>query len=229
MDYLRDHGEATAAEVGEAVGIAPITARHHLTNLHHRGVLAVRAVPSGRGRPPHLYRIKQHSPADTESRASTEPNDSVQRLTSRILDIFAIHSHRAKESLFATLAEEALSRRRKELAAAPDEEARLDILVDILAGEGLQMRWEHAESGGGYVLHEIQCPFAELSCSNPEVCHMDMRIIEQSLKGEVERVAWRPDGCDNCEFRIRPAKSDANARQRTTLKPAWLSGKGSPN
>ncbi len=196
LEYLQAHGEADVASLADAVDLAAVTVRHHLSVLRQRDLVQVEAERSGRGRPRHIYRLSRRG-------AGRLQPEACERLTSRIIDLVAAQDDGEAERLFTDLAERALEDHRQSLADAGDEESRLNLVVDLLAEEGLQTRWER--DGADFLLRDLECPYASLSREHQEVCCMDLRIIEAAVEGQVVRERWRPAGDDRCVFRIAPA------------------------
>lgn len=196
LHHLREHGAGSVESLAEAVGLAPVTVRHHLNLLRDEGLVDVAAEPSGRGRPKHVYRLSQ-----TGGQAVVEDNRFAV-LTARLLDAMRAADRGQVEAVFAGMAESIAADHRSDFAERPIE-ARLDAVVALLADEGFTTRWDR--DAEGFVLQQLSCPFHALGEQHREVCCMDERLIEAVVGGEVEREDWRMDGGATCVYRIRTA------------------------
>lgn len=196
LQYLREHGTGSVEELAEAVGLAPVTVRHHLHLLREDGLVDVAAEPAGRGRPRHVFRLSQAG-----GQAVVEDNRFAV-LTARLLDAMRTADHNQIEGVFAAMAETIADANRMAFAERPVE-TRLDAVVALLADEGFTTSWQ--PDGDGFVLHQLSCPFHALGDQHREVCCMDERLIEAVVGGAVERQEWRMDGGTTCVYRIRTA------------------------
>ena len=57
LELLRRHGQMTAAELSEALGIGAVGVRQHIALLERDGLVHTTAVRRGVGRPSHLYAL----------------------------------------------------------------------------------------------------------------------------------------------------------------------------
>ncbi|MCC7021166.1 MAG: ArsR family transcriptional regulator [Ardenticatenales bacterium] len=196
LQYLREHGTGSVEALAEAVGLAPVTVRHHLHLLRDDGLVDVAAEPAGRGRPRHVFRLSQ-----TGGQAIVEDNRFAV-LTARLLDAMRAADRGQIEGVFAAMAESIADTNRGSFTDRPVED-RLDAVVSLLAAEGFTTSWQ--PEGDGFVLHQLSCPFHALGEQHREVCCMDERLIEAVVGGAVEREEWRMDGSATCIYRIRTA------------------------
>src|SRR5512135_445849 len=134
LQTLLRHPRSTINGLAEAVGINPISVRHHLTNLQVEGLVTAEEERHGVGRPRLVYFL-------TEDGLEKFPTRYL-RLTTRILtqmkDKFPqpLISEMFKE-LASTIASEHL----EELKNLNVEE-RLEVMKDLLADEGFLVEWE---------------------------------------------------------------------------------------
>ncbi|MFN8424178.1 MAG: helix-turn-helix domain-containing protein [Anaerolineae bacterium] len=194
LDHLRQSGAASVEALAEAVGLAPVTVRHHLNLLREDGLVDVAAESVGRGRPRHVFRLSQAG-----GQAVVDDNPFAA-LTARLLDAMRAADRGQVEGVFAAMADTIAAEHTDAYAEQPIE-ARMDAVVALLAGEGFTTRWQR--EGDAFVLHQLSCPFHSLGGQHREVCCMDERLIEAVVGGQVEREEWRMDGAVTCVYRIR--------------------------
>jgi predicted ArsR family transcriptional regulator len=185
----------TISELAEAVGINPISVRHHLTNLQMEGLIAAEEERHGVGRPRLVYSL-------TEEGMERFPTKYL-RLTTRLLA-------QMKESmpgplvtkLFNQVAEDLASEYVSQIQGLSMEE-RLEFVKELLAQEGFTMEWE--KKGDDYQIHEISCPYYQIGVAHPEVCTVDQTLISKMLALPASKVQCILDGGAFCTYVVQPA------------------------
>jgi len=190
---LRQPG-TTINELAEAVGINPISVRHHLTNLQAQGLVSTEEERHGVGRPRLVYFL-------TESGTERFPTRYL-RLTSRLLD-------QLKESLPEPLVSKLFLEIANNMAGDYAEqmkglnmEERLELAKTLLAEEGFIVEWEKA--GAQYKIHEITCPYLQIGQNHPEVCTLDQTLISRMLAVPAEKVQCILSGDAHCTYVVQP-------------------------
>ena len=196
----------TINELAEAVGINPISVRHHVTKLEAGGLVASEEERHGVGRPHRLYFL-------TEAGMENFPTRYLQ-LTVRLLQ-------QLKETLPEPMVGELFTQMAGELAAdyaaefelkdLPMEE-RLDIVKDLLGAEGFTMEWERLDQE--YHIREINCPYYHIGQSHPEVCAVDQTLISNMLEVPVEKVKCILDGDSFCTY-VVPVEQSGTSEQNS--------------
>ncbi len=184
----------TINELAEAVGINPISVRHHLTNLQMEGLVLADEERHGVGRPRLVYSL-------TEDGMERFPTKYL-RLTTRLLT-------QMKESmpgpvvaqLFNQIAEDLASEYSSQVQDMSMEE-RLDFVKEMLAQEGFTVEWE--KKGTDYQIHEISCPYYQIGVAHPEVCTVDQTLISKMLALPASKVQCILDGGAHCTYVVHP-------------------------
>jgi len=194
LQILLRQPRATINELAEAVGINPISVRHHLTNLQVEGLVAAEEERHGVGRPRLVYFL-------TEAGTERFPTRYL-RLTSRLLD-------QLKESLPEPLVSKLFLEIANDMAGDYSDqmkglsiEERLDLTKSLLAEEGFTVEWEKA--GGQYKIHEITCPYLQIGQNHPEVCTVDQTLISHMLAVPAEKVQCILSGDAHCTYVVQP-------------------------
>ncbi len=183
----------TITDLAEAVGITPISVRHHLTNLEMEGLVAAEEEKHGVGRPRLVYTL-------TEAGMEKFPTKYL-RLTTRLLA-------QMKESmpgpvvrnLFNQIAED-LAREYTDQMQGMSMEERLDFVKDLLSREGFTVEWER--QGDEYQIHEISCPYYQIGVAHPEVCTVDQTLISRMLAVPASKVQCILDGGVHCTYVVQ--------------------------
>ena len=182
-------------DLAEAVGINPISVRHHLTNLQMEGLVMADEERHGVGRPRLIYSL-------TEDGMEKFPTKYL-RLTTRLLT-------QMKESmpapmvskLFSQIAEGMASEYADQIQGLSMEE-RLEFVKELLAQEGFTVEWEKKD--GQYQIHEISCPYYQIGIAHPEVCTVDQTLISKMLALPANKVQCILDGDAFCTYVVQPS------------------------
>jgi predicted ArsR family transcriptional regulator len=192
----------TINELAEAVGINPISVRHHVTKLEAEGFVTSDEERHGVGRPRRVYFLTEEGMEQFPTR--------YLRLTVRLLEqLKETLPGPMVDKLFAQVADDLVTDYTSDLDldGAPIEE-RLDIVQDLLKGEGFTMEWELQEDG--YHIREVNCPYYHVGQNHPEVCAVDQTLISNMLNVPVEKVKCILDGDTYCTYIV---PSDKNAQE----------------
>jgi len=194
LQTLLRQPRTTINALAEAVGINPISVRHHLTSLQAQGLVSAEEERHGVGRPRLVYFL-------TEAGTEHFPTRYL-RLTSRLLD-------QLKESLPEPLVSKLFLEIANNMAGDYTEqmkglniEERLELAKTLLAEEGFTIEWEKA--GAQYKIHEITCPYLQIGQNHPEVCTVDQTLISRMLAVPAEKIQCILSGDAHCTYLIQP-------------------------
>ncbi len=190
LQTLMRQPRRTINELAEAVGINPISVRHHLNNLQVEGLVTAEEERHGVGRPRLVYFL-------TEAGMERFPTRYL-RLTTRLLA-------QMKESmpapvvakLFAEMAD-GLAHEYADQMTGMEMEERLELAKSLLTEEGFTVEWE--KKGSQYRIHEITCPYLQVGQDHPEVCTVDQTLISKMLAVPAEKVQCILNGDVHCTY-----------------------------
>lgn len=193
LQTLLRQPRTTINDLAVAVGINPISVRHHLTNLQVEGLVGAEEERHGVGRPRLVYFL-------TEIGMERFPTRYL-RLTTRLLS-------QMKESmpepmvakLFAEMAD-GLAKEYTSQMKGMEMEERLDLAKSLLTEEGFEIQWE--KTGDQYRIHEITCPYLQIGHSHPEVCTVDQTLISKMLAVPAEKVQCVLQGDAQCTYVVQ--------------------------
>ena len=194
LQTLLRQPRSTINVLAEAVGINPISVRHHLTNLQMEGLVDAQEERHGVGRPRLVYVL-------TEEGMERFPTRYL-RLTTRLLaQMKETMSGPMVTKLFSQVAEDLAAEYTQQLKGLSMEE-RLDTVKELLAEEGFTVEWE--KSKDGYRIHEITCPYYQIGQNHPEVCAVDQTLISKMLAVPANKVECILDGNAHCTYLVQP-------------------------
>ncbi len=182
--------------LAEAVGINPISVRHHLTNLQMEGLVEGQEERHGVGRPRLVYILT---------------NEGMERFPTRYMQLTTRLLSQMKDTmpgpvvaeLFNQVAEDMASHYSSDMRGLSMEE-RLDFVKEMLGREGFTVEWE--KKGGQYEIHEISCPYYQIGIAHPEVCTVDQTLISKMLALPANKVQCILSGAAHCTYVISPAE-----------------------
>lgn len=200
IQTLLSHPKSTINELAESVGINGISVRHHLNSLLAENLVLVEEVRHGVGRPRQVYSLSEKG---------------LERFPTRYLRLTNLLLDQIKESLPGPVVAKLFEQMASDLAAGSaqkvksmDIEEKLDVIKDMLAGEGFSVEWE--KSGDEYHIHEITCPYFHIGQAHPEVCTVDQALISTVLAIPAEKVNCVLNGDTHCTYVIpKQALSEA--------------------
>lgn len=190
LQTLLRHPRSTINDLATAVGINPISVRHHLTNLQVEGLVAAEEERHGVGRPRLVYLLTE---------------DGLERFPTRYLRLTTRLLSQMKEQLPAPVVGQLFSQVANDLAEehagtleSMSVEQRLEVLQEVLAEEGFVVEWE--KQGQEYLIHEITCPYLQVGQTHPEVCTVDQTLISRILAMPAEKVECILSGAVHCTY-----------------------------
>ena len=194
LQTLLRQPRSTINELAAAVGINPISVRHHLTNLQMEGLVEAQEERHGVGRPRLVYILTE---------------DGMERFPTRYLRLTTRLLAQMKESMPELVVSKLFSQVAEGLAADYSEqlkgmnmEERLDTVKELLGEEGFTVEWEKVDNG--YHIHEITCPYFKIGQNHPEVCTVDQTLISKMLAVPANKVECILDGNSHCTYVVQP-------------------------
>ncbi|MEI7845053.1 MAG: winged helix-turn-helix transcriptional regulator [Chloroflexota bacterium] len=193
LETLLHKPKISTSELAEAVGINPISVRHHINKLQKELLVESEEEKHGVGRPRLVYFL-------TESGLEKFPTRYL-RLTTRILSqIKDKFSQPMVSELFKELATSMANEYSDKMIGLTVEE-RLNAMKVLLASEGFVVEWE--KSGSKYLIHEVTCPYLHVGQNHPEVCNVDQTLISTMLRVPVKKIQCILSGADHCTYEVK--------------------------
>jgi DeoR family suf operon transcriptional repressor len=197
VDTLKMMQYATVNELAGAVGVKPVTVRHHLNALQAEGLAASRERRQPVGRPIHVYFLTE--------KADGMFSQKYRVLVERLLDQLKTRlPEPAFKALIADLAGALADEFRGELARLP-QQARMNRLIEILEREGFIAEWQITEDGIRLVEHH--CPYYHIGQRHPELCQIDHALIHIAMGRGVEQASCMLEGDRACTFLLPAVQS----------------------
>jgi predicted ArsR family transcriptional regulator len=204
---LLEQGPATAAALGERLGISPTAVRRHLDALVADGLATDReqrplgGAQRGRGRPPREFLL-------TAQGRGSFPH-AYDDLAAAALRFLAETGGDKAVAEFAALRVATVEERHGPEVRAAEE--KVQALAEALTSEGYAASAHKVGSGGQLCQHH--CPVAHVAAEFPQLCEAETRAFERLLGTHVQRLATIARGDAVCTTHI-PSTSVASGRTR---------------
>jgi DeoR family suf operon transcriptional repressor len=193
MQTLLRQPRTTINALAVAVGINPISVRHHLTNLQVEGLVSAQEERHGVGRPRLVYFLTEEGTEHFPTR--------YLRLTSRLLDqLKSTMPEPMVSKLFLQMASDMADDYSEQMKGLSMEE-RLEVAKTLMTEEGFSVEWE--KTGNEYRIHEITCPYLQIGQNHPEVCTVDQTLISKMLAVPAEKVSCILSGDAHCTYLVQ--------------------------
>jgi predicted ArsR family transcriptional regulator len=196
---LLEQGAATAAELGESIGLSPAAIRRHLDAMLADGDVIAREQHihghRGRGRPAKVFALTDAG----RLRCGPHTYDDLANAALRWI------SRHGGEGAVAAFAEELVGGLEERCQAATREAgddplARAEALAEALSAEGYAASASTIASGGQLCQHH--CPVAHVAAEFPQLCEAETKIISRLVGTHVQRLATIANGDGVCTTHI---------------------------
>jgi DeoR family suf operon transcriptional repressor len=193
LQILRERGSADVTELAESLSLSSVTVHYHLNVLQREGLLQVTPTRQGVGRPRNVITLSDA--------ALQKFPQSYHRLSDRLLEMLKSRlSEDEIQALFERIGDEIAS----EHAAALKNKnlsQKIETLIDLLGEEGFMTRLEKIDNGD-FVITQYSCPYQYVASRHPEVCELDLRLMNTALGTPVRREACVTHGDTVCTFHV---------------------------
>ncbi len=190
LNLIRLQETATVQALAEKMKLAVPTVRHHMAILERDG-LVLKSNERGKIGKPHL--IYSLSRKGEES----FPKKYAHLSSALIEQVKLEEGQEAVLDVMRKIARRKVQKRRAGLDRLSRAD-QIDLMLTVMEEEGFDPQLEIL--GDQIKIRHLTCPYQAVALKHPEVCEMDVNIIQCCLGGTIERSAWRPDGDRICVF-----------------------------
>jgi predicted ArsR family transcriptional regulator len=205
---LLEQGPATAAALGERLGISPTAVRRHLDALVADGLATDREQrplgggQRGRGRPPREFLL-------TAGGRASFPHAYDDLATAALRFLAETGGDQAVAEFAARRVATVEERHGPDVRAAAE---KVEALAEALTREGYAASAHRVGSGGQLCQHH--CPVAHVAAEFPQLCEAETKAFERLLGTHVQRLATIARGDAVCTTHIPSTISAASGRTR---------------
>ena len=202
---LLTEGSATAAALGERLGLSAAAVRRHLDALVAGGTVAAGdSRPTGsRGRPARTYRLTDAGHAGLQT--------AYDDLAAAALRFLAEKDGREAVEAFAAARTAELEARVRGSLDGDEPATRAAALARALTADGYAASTS-ATATGSAQLCQHHCPVQAVAAEFPELCEAETAVFERLLGTHVQRLATLAHGDGVCTTHVPAAATAASRR-----------------
>lgn len=194
LAFIKRNGGSTVDELAQALGLAPVTVRQHLTALQRDDLLDAEPVRRATGRPHYIYRLTRGG-EDTfprrYDRFARVLLQEVSRLEASELEGLAPDE---KTALLLRRVADRLADEYAPQVRGRALEERVAVATEILHADSGFAEWEKTE--GGFVILDYNCFFGRVPMQNGHGCQWHFYFLSRMVG---PRVRFEPvEGCGDC-------------------------------
>ena len=187
----------TVNELADAVGINPISVRHHVNKLEAEGLIQSKEERHGVGRPRLIYSLTNKGMEQFPQRYLQLTLRLLEQLKTNLPDLVL-------DDIFRDVAEGIAGDLTQHINLNELElKERLELLQNALVTEGFMVSLEEDE--GNYYIIEASCPYHHVGEDYPEICAVDQELIAHFAASSPERIECILDGDKQCKYTIKRA------------------------
>lgn len=218
LEILKENGSATVSELAAALGMVPVSVRHHLDILQGDNLISVDRVrrKGSVGRPQQVYAL-------TDQAEEHFPDNFAVLASGLVRQLKAHLPPEQVEASFCALAREIADELPRDEMAKLAMPERMQRVTDFLSHKGYLASWEQvnpepsvAQIGAPqppppvstktgedvFLLHTCNCPYARVSSEHEELCLMDQVLVRELLGESAQRVDSLASGGPRCTYRV---------------------------
>ncbi len=189
--------------LAEAVGINPISVRHHVNKLEAEGLIQSEEERHGVGRPRLVYSLTEKGMEQFPKRYL----NLTLRLLAQIKDNL---SEKKVGEIFQDIAVDLADSLTEDLQLESlDLGERMDVLQKILTSEGFTVSVTEDEEN--FYLIEASCPYHHVGQDFPEICALDQALITHITSVSPHRIECILNGDQQCKYRLEKPKAEVKA------------------
>ncbi|MEY4353734.1 MAG: Iron-sulfur cluster biosynthesis transcriptional regulator SufR [Cyanobacteriota bacterium] len=206
LALLLRQGEATAAELADALHVSVQAMRRHLRSLEEEHLVEASSSAAGPGRPTNHWRLT--------SRGQEQFGDASETFALGLLHSMAATLPPATVSnLMEQQAEEKARRYRSQIGGGSLED-RLQRLTELRRAEGYVADLGPDPSpeapAGAWLIREHHCSVMRIAEEFPQVCDQELQLLRLTFPDcQIDRVHWRLQEGHSCGFRLQPRLAEA--------------------
>ncbi|MFM7264098.1 MAG: iron-sulfur cluster biosynthesis transcriptional regulator SufR [Cyanobium sp.] len=203
LSRLLRHGEATAGDLANQLGLSVQGMRRHLRSLEDDGLVEASPAVEGPGRPSNRWRL-------TEAGRSRFTDGSGDFALGLLQSLATSLPPGQIETLMERQAEQKAAGYRSRIGEGPLPQ-RLERLVELRRREGFVAELlADPDTPAAWIISEFHCSVMRIAEEFPMVCDQELQLIRRTFPDcQVERVHWRLEEGHSCGFRLRPSPGPA--------------------
>ena len=201
---LKTKGRLSAAQLAAELDLTEMAIRRHIYALEREGSVQIISIKQPMGRPLHTYELTALANERFPKNYSMLALDLLGELAEDpitaglITTMFEGRQQKLLERYGPRMIGKSLEQKVTELAS--------------IQNAGGYMAEVEQEGDGDYILHEYNCPIAQVAGHYQQACSCELSLFQALLQTNVERTECLAKGGSKCSYRIsEPNKRTANS------------------
>ncbi|MBG9735834.1 helix-turn-helix transcriptional regulator [Paenibacillus alvei] len=195
MSLLKTNGAMSVAQLAKQLEMTEMGVRRHLYAMQQEHMLDTEMVRQQMGRPLQMYRL-----SDTGDEQF--PKQYHQLILDLLQEMESWQDENSVHRLFEGRRQSMLEKY-VPLVQGKNLEERVEALGHIQDSNGYMVETEKADDGS-WLLHEYNCPIAQVAQHYKEPCACELALFQDLLDGDVERTECLAERGQRCTYKIRP-------------------------
>lgn len=197
---LKRQGESTVNQLAGMLVLTPVTIRHHLDILRADGLVEASAIRRGRGpgRPRFIYTLTAEAGDCFPQCYDNLANELLDQMQTRL-------GKQETQDILNAIAARRLQRA-PEQDASLSLEKRIERTAAYLTEQGYIASW--GKEKGNWFIRICNCLYQNVSSLHPELCSIDLFVLEQLAGEKLERVQSMTDGSHACVYQVARPERD---------------------
>jgi predicted ArsR family transcriptional regulator len=206
LHLIKTNGSMSAAQLAESLNMTEMGVRRYLSQYVEEGVLEIEQVRQPMGRPLQMYYLSTLG----DERFPKQYHQLVLDLLSEVEKLpqqsdAALNDNNQIGQLFAGRQATLLNKYIPHMEGKSLDE-RVQELGHIQDSNGYMVETEQHKNGS-WLLHEYNCPIAQVADRYDEPCACELALFRELLNADVERTECLAKQGRRCTYRISPKDS----------------------
>ena len=207
VELLKKNDGMTAGKLAKQLDLHSMTIRQHLSILEREGYIQHYREKISRGRPVYIYKLTP------QAKESLFPNNYPRFALGTLDALVVIDGAEKVNQLLEYQMESKIAACLNHIEGKSLAE-KVEMLAAFLDEEGYQV--EVAETPNAYILKEHNCALESIAKQYPQLCQLELSLIQRLLDVPVERECHMPTGDSVCSYKV--CKIDASQELRESGK-----------
>ncbi len=192
VEALRTRRAVSAHDLAEEFGLSPNAIRQQLLILERDGLVVGKSVRRGKTKPTHEYAL-----TGLADRYFPQAYDRI--LNAVLREVRETSGDAGVAQIFAGIGKRAVARLSERVAGQPVEVRLAEIAASVRAA-GVSVDVERR--GDTMVLHEHNCPYANVVSEHPEACSVIHTMLGEVVSPDVKQTESLATGGSECRFEV---------------------------
>ncbi|BFH69988.1 transcriptional regulator [Paenibacillus dendritiformis] len=191
---LKTNGSMSAAQLAVELNMTEMGVRRHLYSLEEEGMLEIEMVRQPMGRPLRTYRLSTQGDEQF-------PKQYHQLILDLLREMEVWPEEEGIGKLFESRKQSLIEKYAPQMGQSSLDE-RVEALGTIQDNNGYMVETEREEDGS-WLLHEYNCPIAQVAQHYKQPCACELALFRELLDADVTRIECIAEQGKRCTYRIR--------------------------